>query len=85
MASVRQPRDNYARARSTPQNLEKRAPKLGGFAAHFACGFFESWRGGTRSRIVFLKVFARRPLILSDDDSQGVFPCVFEVSFQKVA
>ena len=57
LRSVRKPREqNYARARSTPPKLEKRARKVGGFAAHFACGFFESWRGGTRSRIIFGKV-----------------------------
>ena len=51
-----------------PPKLEKKAPKVGGLAAHFACGFFEFWRDGTRSRIVFLEVFARWPLILSDDN-----------------
>ena len=56
------------RARSTPPKLEKRAPKVGGFAADFACGFFEFWKGGMLSRIVFLEVFARGPLILSDDN-----------------
>ena len=35
---------NYARANSNPPKLEKRAPKVGDFAAHFACGFFEFWR-----------------------------------------
>ena len=56
------------RARSTPPKLKKRAPQVGGFAAHFACGFFEFWRGGTRSRIVFLEVFARGPLITAHDN-----------------
>ena len=60
---------NHARARVTPPKLQKRAPKVGGFAAHFWCPFFEFWRAGTRSRIVFLQLFARWPLILSDDDS----------------
>ena len=41
---------------------------MGGFAALFACGLFEFWRGGRRSRKVFLKVFARWLLILSDDN-----------------
>ena len=59
--------ENSARARSAPPELAKRAPKVGGFAAHFACGFFEFW-GGTRSRIVLLEVFAGRLSILSDDD-----------------
>ena len=47
---------------------------MGGCAAHFACGLFEFWRGGTRSRIVFLQVFARRPLILSDENTFFVRP-----------
>ncbi len=46
--------------------FEKPARKVGGEAAHFWCPVFEFWRGGTRSRIVFLEVFARWPLILSD-------------------
>ena len=36
----------YARALSTLPKREKRAPKVDGFAAHFACGFFgflEGW------------------------------------------
>ena len=45
---------NYARAHPAFPKLEKRSPKVGGFAADFACGFFEFWRGGARSRIVFL-------------------------------
>ena len=50
---------------------ELRAPKVGGFAAHLiACRFFEFWRGGARSRIVFLEVFARWPLFLSDDTNK---------------
>ena len=32
--------------------------------------FFQIWRGGTRSRIIVLEVFARRPLILSDDNTK---------------
>ena len=50
------------------QNSENPHAKWAGFAAHFWCPFFELWKGGTRSRIVFLKVFARTPLILSDDN-----------------
>ena len=65
------------RERVPPLHLEKRAPKVGGFAAHIACGFFEFWRGGTRSRIVFLQVFARWPLILSDDNMVRGMCCVF--------
>ena len=51
-----------------PPKLKKRAPKVGGFAAHFACGFVEFWKGGTRSRIVF-EVFVRWPLMLSDGNN----------------
>ena len=54
----------------TFQTSKKRTPKVGGFAAHFACGFFDFWRGGARSRIVFLEVLARRPLSLSDDNTK---------------
>ena len=39
-------------------------------AAHFWCPFSEFLRGGTRSRIVFLEVFARWPLIMSDDNTE---------------
>ena len=69
MACVRKPGEQLCAGAFHPckTQLEKRAPKVGGFAAHFACGFFELWMGGTRSRIVFLEVFARGPLILSDD------------------
>ena len=69
MASVRKPRENLCASEFHPSKIKNRAPKVGGFAAHFACGFFEFWRGGTRSRIVSLEVFARRPLILSDDNT----------------
>ena len=54
---------------SSPPKVGKRAPKVGGFAAHFACGFLEFWRGGTRSRIVFLEVFAKCSLFLSDNNT----------------
>ena len=49
---------------------------MGGFAAHFACGFFVFWRGGARSRTAFLEVFARWPLILSDDNIVRGVSCV---------
>ena len=55
------------RGPSDPPKLERKAPKVGGFAANFACGFFEFWRGGSHFLIVFLKVFARRPLSRSYD------------------
>ena len=60
---------NYSRARSTPPKLEKPARKVGGEAAQFWCPFFEFWKGGTRLRKFFLEVFARWPLILSDDNT----------------
>ena len=50
---------------------------------------FEFGRGGTRSRIVFLEVFAHRPLILSDDNNLDkhtvlcVFVCVYEFLFDS--
>ena len=36
---------------STPPKLEKRAPDMGGFAAHFACGFrvLEGWTAFSHS------------------------------------
>ena len=69
MASVRRPREKLCASAFHPsKNSKKGVPKVGGFAAHFACGFFECWKGGTRSRIVFLEVFARGPLTLSDDN-----------------
>ena len=69
MECVRKPREKLcARARSTPPKREKPARKVGGEAAHFWCPFFEFWKGGTRSRIVFREAFARRPLSLSDDN-----------------
>ena len=43
-----------------------KAPKA--FAASFACGSAEMWRGGTRSHVRVLEVFARSLLILSDDN-----------------
>ena len=64
MACVREPREKLCVSAFHP---EKPARKLGGEAVHFGCPFFEFWESGTRSRIVFLQVFARRPLILSDD------------------
>ena len=57
MASVRQPREKTMRERVAPFRTQKTVPKVGGFAAHFACGFFALWRGGTRSRIVFSRGF----------------------------
>ena len=71
MASVRKLEQSYARARSTFPKLEKPARKVGGEAVHFWCPFFEFWRGGTRFLILFLEVFARRPLTLSYDNSFG--------------
>ena len=52
---------------------EGMAAKVGGFAANFACGFFEFRRVGTRSRIFHLEHFAKCSLILSDVNTfQGV-------------
>ena len=61
---------NCEKTHSTSPKLNKRlAPKVGSFAANFACGFSEVWRGGTRFLIIVLAVFACRPLILSDDSN----------------
>ena len=54
--------------RERPPKLEKPARKVGGEAAYFWYPFFEFWRGGMRSRIVFLEVFARGPLIIAHDN-----------------
>ena len=70
MGRVRKLREKRCATRVPPlQESKKGEPKVGGFAAHFACGFFEFWRGGTRSRIVYLEVFAKFSLILADDNS----------------
>ena len=53
------------------QNSKKKAPNIGGFAANIACGFFEFWRGGTRSLIVFLEDFAKESLITARDNTQN--------------
>ena len=58
---------NTMRESVNPSKTQTRAPKVGGFAAHFSCGFFEFWKGGRRSRVAFLEDFARWPLILSDE------------------
>ena len=50
---------------------------MGGEAAYFWYPFFEFWKDGTRSRIVFLEGFARWPLILSDDNT----PIAWESDF----
>ena len=62
---------NYARASSTPPKPHKRAPKVGDFAANCACGFFEFWRGETRSRMVV------SPIILSEVNIVRGVCCVF--------
>ena len=62
-------RKNYERARSTPPELEKPARNIGGEAANIGCLFFEFWRGGTRSLIVFLEDFAKGSLITARDNS----------------
>ena len=53
---------------SKPQ--KKGTNKNDGFAANFACGFFDFWKGGTRFLIVFLEIVARRPLTLFDDNTE---------------
>ena len=73
MATINGQQKIYARASSTPQKVEKVARKVGGEAANFWCPFLEFWSGGTRSRIVFLKVFAKSSLSLFDDKSRTSF------------
>ena len=70
---MRKLRENYNKARSTSPNLEEIAPKVGGYAANFACVYFDFWRRATHSLIVFLKVLARRPLFFSCDDKKQGF------------
>ena len=41
---------------------------MGGFAAHFACGFFEFWRGGTPLLIIFSVEFATLSLTTARDE-----------------
>ena len=48
------------------QKLKKPARKYAAKPPTFGALFVEFWMGGTRSRTVFLEVFARGPLILSD-------------------
>ena len=70
VACVRKPREKImSKAMPTPPKLEKRTPKVGGFAANFVCGFFEFWRGGSRFLIVLPEILARRPLIPSYDNT----------------
>ena len=40
---------------------------MGGFAAHFACGFSSLGGVGTRFLIILLEDFARESLIISND------------------
>ena len=49
------------RKRAPPLQKSRRAPKVGGFVANFACGFFGLRRSGTRFLRFFLEFFARRP------------------------
>ena len=56
---------------ATPPKLTKRAPKVGGLAANFACRLFEFQKGETRCLIVLLEVFTRGPLIISYDNNRA--------------
>ena len=68
VAYVQKSEDYYKQAISTLPKPENPVRKDGGEAANFWRPHFESWRGGTRLLIFFLKVFACRPLVLSDDN-----------------
>ena len=70
-------RINGQRAKTSRKTMRERVPPLQNSKNPHAkwaakpptCGsFVEFWRGGTRSRIVFLVVFAGRPSMLSDDN-----------------
>ena len=65
-------RINGQRAKTSRKTMRERGPSLQNSKnPHAKVGpFFEVWRGGTRLRIVFLKVFARWPLVLSDDNTK---------------
>ena len=67
MAYVQEPRKKYERASSTPPKLEKRAPKVGGFAANFTCGFFRVMEGWNPLAHIF-EVFAKCSLMITDDN-----------------
>ena len=56
------------RNRVPPPKTRKKAPKNGGFAAHFACGFFEFWGVEFRFLIIFSEEFAKLSLILARDN-----------------
>ena len=60
---------NIMRERVPPLQNSKNGHQKYGFAAHFVCGVFGCWRGGTRSRIVVLEVFAKCSLILCQDST----------------
>ena len=75
-------RINGLRAKTSRKNMRERVPpfqtskparKVDGEAAHFLCLVFEFWRGGARSRIVFLEVFAKCSLIRKSEVSHGSF------------
>ena len=70
MASVRRPCEKLCASAFHLSKVRKRAPKVGGFAAHFACGFFEFGRGGTRWRIIFLEALQSAKLTLSNDNKK---------------
>ena len=67
MASVRKPGEKLCVSVIHPSKTGKKAPKVGGFK--FPCEIFEFRRVGTRFPTIFLEVFARRPFIVSYDDT----------------
>ena len=68
MGNVRKPRENLCASAFHPSETRKTRTQSGRRSRPLLVPFFEFWRGGTRSRIVFLEVSARWPLILSDDN-----------------
>ena len=58
--------------KATPPKISKKSRTMGGFAAHFACGFFEFWGVEFRFLLIFSEEFAKLPLILARDNSLHV-------------
>ena len=55
------------------QKLEKPARKVSGEVASLWCPLFEFWKGGTRSHIFVLGVFAKGSIIIISDDNTVLY------------
>ena len=60
----------YEKAWSSPPEFKQNCTQSWRRSRELLVPFFEFWRGGTRSRIFFLEVFAKNSLILSDDNTK---------------